>query len=339
MKNELNDTTKELIARYLSGECSALEEKTLHDWRTQAPENEAAFLAFQKTSELTNKHLASMGSKRADIDVEAEWDQFLKNISEKAEAPVRHISTGSSFTLWMRIAASFVVLAITGGLIYNLLYKGQDTFLTTSDFTFKTELPDGSVVVLNRNSELRYAADFGDDNRTIELKGEAYFDVKPDATKPFIINAGKAQVEVLGTSFTVTAYDSAANIKVVVETGKVKLSLPALKKEVQLTPGQKGTVTPGERSVERQQNEDVNYQSWNTMKIVFLDESLSNVVETLNRTYHANIVLSAVTSDSCALTVTFDQQSLDSVLKVLESTLNLTIVRNGNQIEITAAGC
>ena len=163
--------------------------------------------------------------------------------------------------------------------------------------------------------------------------------MKSDATKPFIINAGKAQVEVLGTSFTVTAYDSSADVKVIVQTGKVKLSIPELKKEIQLTPGEKGSYIMHTNSVTSEQNEDVNYQSWNTMKIVFMDESLNKVVETLNRTYHANIILSAAVSDSCAVTVTFDQQSLESVLKVLESTLNLTIVPKGDQIEITAAGC
>jgi transmembrane sensor len=283
--------------------------------------------------------MSTAADKRRDINVEAEWDQFLKTISNKRETPVRPLSPPGLFNFWMRVAASFVVLAITGGLIYSLLSNGEDTFLTTTHTTFRATLPDGSVVVMNRNSELRYADDFGEKNRTIHLKGEAYFDVKPDAAKTFIINAGKAQVEVLGTSFTVTAYDSLADIRVVVETGKVKLSIPELKKEIRLTPGEKGTYVSEAKSVTSTQNDDANYQSWNTMKIVFIDAGLRSVVETLNRTYHSNIVLSAAVSDTCALTVTFNQQSLESVLKVLESTLNLTIVRNGDHIEITAAGC
>ena len=339
MKNELNDSTKELITRYLAGECSAREQKALLDWRSESTRNETAFAEFKRTFELTQKHFALLDGKRGELNVEAEWDQFLKNIAEKGEAPVKAITSSSSFNLWLRIAASFIVLAVTGGLIYSLLSHGDDVLLTTTSSTFRAELPDGSVVVMNRNSELHYADDFGDENRTIRLKGEAYFDVKTDATKPFIINAGKAQVEVLGTSFTVTAYDSSTDIKVIVETGMVKLSVPERKQEIQLTSGEKGTFVANSGSVISQQNEDANYQSWNTMKIVFIDESLAAVVETLNRTYHANIILSVAVSDSCALTVTFDQQSLESVLKVLESTLNLTIVRNDGQIEITAAGC
>jgi transmembrane sensor len=339
VKTELNDSIKELITRYLVGESSAQEEKTLLDWRSQSARNEAAFTEFRKTFELTQKHFALLSGKRPEVNVEAEWDQFLKNISEKDEAPVRTLTSASPFNFWMRVAASFVVLAITGGLIYSLLSNGDDTLLSTTYSTFKAELPDGSIVVMNRNSEIRYADNFGEKDRTIELKGEAFFDVKPDAEKPFIIKVGKAQVEVVGTSFTVIAYDSLSDIKVIVETGKVKLSIPDLKKEIQITPGKKGTYLANSDSINSEQNEDVNYQSWNTMKIVFMDETLRSVVETLNRTYHANIILSATVSDTCALTVTFDQQSLESVLKVLESTLNLTIVRNGDQIEITSAGC
>jgi transmembrane sensor len=339
VKTELNDSTKELIARYLAEECSAQEKKTLLDWRSESAQNESAFAEFQKTFELAQKHFSAMGGKRPAINVNAEWDVFLKNISKKGEAPIRTMAPTGSFNFWMRVAASFLVLAVTGGLIYSLLSNGEDTLLTTTNSTLRAELPDGSVVVMNRNSELRYDDDFNEKNRTIQLKGEAYFDVKPDAARPFIIHAGKAQVEVVGTSFTVTAYDSSADVEVIVESGKVKLTIPELKKEIQLTPGEKGTYVANSTSVTSAQNEDANYQSWNTLKIVFMDESLRNVIETLNRTYHTNIILAAAVSDSCALTVTFDQQSLESVLKVLESTLNLTIIRNGDQIEITAAGC
>lgn len=338
MKNELNDSTKELIARYLAGECTAEQERELMAWRNQSGANESVFAEFQKTADITQKHYAAMNNKRPDINVEAEWNQFLRNISEKNEAPIRTLSSTNSFSLWMKVAASLLVLAVTGGLIYSILSTDDQTILSAASSTLKTKLPDGSVIVLNRNSELRYASNFGESNRTVELSGEAYFDVTPDREKPFIINAGNAQVEVVGTSFTVTAYDSLADINVVVETGKVKLSIPDLKKEVQLTPGEKGTLSSS-GSLNSQHNDDVNYQSWNTMKLVFVDDTLPNVISQINRAYNTNIALSAGVSDTCALTVTFDRQTLDAVLKVLETTLNLTIVRNGNQIEITAAGC
>jgi ferric-dicitrate binding protein FerR (iron transport regulator) len=86
-------------------------------------------------------------------------------------------------------------------------------------------------------------------------------------------------------------------------------------------------------------NQDVNFLSWNTGRLVFVENDLRSVLETLKKTYHADIVIRTDIPVSCIVTVTFDQQSLESVLKVLESTLNLKYVINGNTVEITEAGC
>jgi ferric-dicitrate binding protein FerR (iron transport regulator) len=86
-------------------------------------------------------------------------------------------------------------------------------------------------------------------------------------------------------------------------------------------------------------NKDINFLSWNTRKIVFTEDDLQTVVATLNKIYHANISIATDIPASCIVTVTFDQQSLEAILNVLETTLNLTLRTSGNQIEITAAGC
>jgi transmembrane sensor len=108
-------------------------------------------------------------------------------------------------------------------------------------------LPDGSVVALNSNSKLVFPKQFKGDTREVTIEGEAFFDVKPNAEKPFIINAGNAQVKVVGTSFNVCAYPETETVEVVVETGKVQVisknnELTARLNEVFLVPGEKGTL-------------------------------------------------------------------------------------------------
>ena len=84
-------------------------------------------------------------------------------------------------------------------------------------------LPDGSVVALNSNSKLVFPKQFNGDTREVTIEGEAFFDVKPNPEKPFIINAGKAQIKVVGTSFNVSAYPETETLEVVVKTGKVQV--------------------------------------------------------------------------------------------------------------------
>ncbi len=106
----------------------------------------------------------------------------------------------------------------------------------------KVELPDGSTIFLNRNSQLSYRSNFNGRGRNVNLKGEAFFEIAPDATKPFIIDAGNARVRVVGTSFNVITRNSESAVEVYVKTGKVLLSDNSGSKELALDPGYIGTM-------------------------------------------------------------------------------------------------
>ncbi|MBK7131283.1 MAG: FecR domain-containing protein [Bacteroidales bacterium] len=98
-------------------------------------------------------------------------------------------------------------------------------------------LPDGSKISLNRNSQLTYRENFGKKNRNVKLTGEAFFEIAPDASKPFIIDAGKADVRVVGTSFNVITNNTESEVEVYVKTGKVILSDKSGSQSIALEPG------------------------------------------------------------------------------------------------------
>ena len=239
---------------------------------------------------------------------------------------------------WLKMAAAVLILLVSGLVINYLLYR-NDVQYETAGNTLSIELPDGSTVVLNQRSALLYKPSFGEENRTVELDGEGYFSVRPDPSKPFIIETSKGVVRVLGTSFTVLSYDSLQNVEVVVESGVVKFSVPEARTEMQLTAGQKAVYHKDRKVLTTGLNDDVNFLSWKTGKMIFTNTPLLKVIETLNKTYHANITLSSAAAETCVVTVTFEGQSLEAVLKVLESTLNLATRRNGNEIIINGEGC
>lgn len=332
MKDEPNDIVKDLIIRHLAGETSSAEEQQLFDWRMQSSDHEQQFNDLKKIMSAADEHYRT--TQLPKIDLDAEWKRFTETVEDGDK--VRSLNT---FGIWLKIAASLLLIAVTAGIIYFYSNKNEVQLYATAGNVLEVKLPDGSTVTLNRNSELSFDENFGEQGRNVTLKGEAFFDVQRDTQKPFVISAKDARVEVLGTSFNVQAYDSIDNVEVIVKTGSVRLSVPKINKQVQLSPGRKGIFESQSENVNEAENTDANYISWNTQKIFFNEAHLFSVIETLEKTYHVNIKINGTVSDTCLVTVSFDHQTLDAVLNVLENTLNLKYTRNGNEIEIISTGC
>lgn len=340
MKDEQNDIVKELIPRYLAGETSAEEEKDLLAWIAESPNNERHYRSMEKIFQLSDKHFAESKSLNLDINIDEEWNSFTQTITQKKSASVRKLEPDNKpIHIWYKVAAAVLLLVVSAFVINYFLYKPKGMLYETGDHTLSFALPDGSKVILNRNSSLSYASEFGDKNRTIVLKGEGFFDVSHDATKPFIIQVNNAKVEVLGTSFNIRAYHEVKEVEVIVKTGIVKLSVPDLNSEIKLTAGQKGIFALERKALTSDINKDINFQSWNTQNLVFEENDLRTVIETLKKTYGANITIGTGIPVTCAVTVTFDHQTLEAVLHVLQTTLNLSYKIDGKNIEITSAGC
>ncbi len=333
MTNDYNDSVNGLITKYLAGETSEAEQKELLSWLKLSDENKRHYAHLKKAFELTAGHLTLPSASRIDIDIDNEWDRFKQSIGEKKKT--RQLSVAS---VWLRIAATLILLAVTGGVLYYFTAPETTIYQTAANRETVT-LPDGSRVALNYHTLLSYDPDFGEHDRTVRLRGEAFFEVEPDRSKPFIILADRARVEVVGTSFNVNAYDSVQEIEVVVQTGIVSFESNVGDRKLKLAAGQKGTYSKTEEKLEISVNDDVNFSSWTTGHIVFVERDLLSVIETLKKTYNAEITVRADIPASCMVTVTFDHQTLESVLKVLESTLNLKYTIKGNKVEITEAGC
>src|SRR5690606_36229691 len=106
---------------------------------------------------------------------------------------------------------------------------------------YQVSLPDGTKVWLNADSKLYYPRAFSGNTRTVQMEGEAYFEVAKDEQKPFIVQTNRQKVEVLGTHFNVNAYSEEPISAVSLLEGKVKVSL-ANQAERTLLPGQQSSV-------------------------------------------------------------------------------------------------
>lgn len=331
MKEEQNDI-EQLIAKSLAGETTTLEEAQLADWLKEDPENQEAFEKSKKVMALTKTHRADTA---LDIDVNAEWSKF----KSKVEGTTKTIEMVTSPTnIWYKIAATFLVLVVSGAILYFSLLRNDETIYQTADSAEVFTLPDNSTITLNKNSILAYTKDFGATDRKVKLTGEAFFEITPNKKKPFIIDTEEARVQVLGTSFNINAIYS-DRTEVTVATGLVSMTALETKASIKLNPGDKGVLLHSSDKLTSSSNDDVNFMAWKTRTITFENTDLADVISTLNHVYSMKLNLVEGVGGSCKVSVTFDNQSLDAVLNVLESTLDLEVTREEDQINITNAGC
>lgn len=321
----------DLIVKYLSGEINHNEIPRFESWMGEKTANRILFNEYKKVWESLGKVADTSG-----IKVKDEWKKLKGSMKESwADRLIRNKpATVKNFTFYLvRIAAILVIglfLGITGILMHrNLGY----TSYVTDETTLTAQLTDGSQVTINSGSSLQMPRKFRNDRRTIKLDGEAYFEVTPDPARPFIINTGKIEIKVLGTAFNVSAYKKDNTIEVVVNTGQVALTKDGITTErIILKPGNRGIFDKSDQSLKLSLNVDPNYLSWKTRQLVFNDKPLEEIILTVNKLYHSNILITDDSLKKDRITASFNNQSLDAVLNVLAATLDLDIRESDGNI-------
>ena len=335
-KNNTHIDNIDLIRRYLTNEIDSQETVLLENWVLESEENKNIFNKFKKTWALSNT------VKSTNIDVNAEWNKIQNKIfSSSKETTVKSIQQKSnSFNFIFRIAAVVVLSFSIAFSSYYFINKSKyNTFVAESSVVTQ-KISDGSIITLNNNSKIVVPKEFDENVRKVKLKGDAFFDVKHDETKPFIIETGKIEIQVLGTSFYVKSQKNSPTIEVIVKTGKVAVRLANdLKNEIILTPDEKGVFTKNNNKLKKISNTDANYLSWKTRFLVFENEKFINVVKKLNETYHTHIVISNPEINNCTITATFNNKSIGAVLNILKATLDLDIKKQKNTIYISGNSC
>lgn len=147
-------------------------------------------------------------------------------------------------------------------------------------------LSDGTKVYLNAMSSLRFPVRFTDNTREVELEGEGYFEVTPNI-KPFIVKYNNVAVEVLGTSFNISAYSDEESHTTLVN-GSVKVSMGTGESTI-LKPSQQAYVKPGSNELNVRVVDTSQYTSWINGKIYFKDERLEDIMNQLSRWYDMSV--------------------------------------------------
>lgn len=328
----------ELVLKYFTGEINPDELGMLSSLLKSDNDLQAEFKEQNKIWNSIEKL-----SLQNDINTKAEWKKFQTKISKNITEIIsfeNRVEKNNSFKI-LKIAASFALIAVAGFIIYYFINKSdyKQIQLVSNTKIIERKLPDGTIVSLNANSNIEYPEHFAENKRTVKLLGQAFFNVTPDKSKPFIIDAGNVFVEVVGTSFFIKT-NAGEKTLVVVSTGKVAVyKKDNTNDKIYVDPGEKAEFLNTQSDIIKSPNDDVNFIAWKTHKLVFNDKPLGEIVAQLNVVYQTDIRIVGLAISDCRITATFDNQSLDAVLKVLEATVDVKITGSGNKFVITGEGC
>jgi ferric-dicitrate binding protein FerR (iron transport regulator) len=323
-KNEINS----LVTRYLSGELSRSEEDRFLDVVANDPGLSLQLEEYRKIWEAMGRI-----SNYRFYDMDAEWERMRQKIRSRGRSK-------PFLAVVYRVAAVLLVgLMLAFAYYYSSQIAGTEVAESGPE-QLEVILAEGTRVLLNRDSKLRYRKEINTQIRKVRLTGEAWFDISRDTLRPFVIDAGIALVEVLGTSFNVNAYRENPTVEITVESGMVALTAKQdLKEQIVMRAGTSGSYDPRSRELILEPVSDPNRISWKTRELFFENSPLGEVAELIGRVYHVRMEIANSELAACPITVSFRDQSLESVLNVLELTLDLRISRNGGTIVLEGEGC
>jgi transmembrane sensor len=209
----------------------------------------------------------------------------------------------------------------------------------------KVNLPDGTEIWLNAGSKIKFPNHFPLDKREVILEGEAFFNVKHEEKRPFLIHTQAVVTQVLGTSFNISSYPGDKQTKVTVISGKVAVyeaaepGQPNPNKPLFLTANQQGVYTKKQKNLllNKQKVKSNDAIAWKEGNLIFKDTELSEVIGNIERRYAIRIEMES--SLSCPVTVNFNNEPLDNVMRVLAKLVNGKVTSRNGTYQLSGKIC
>ncbi|MGE5395032.1 MAG: FecR family protein [Candidatus Saccharibacteria bacterium] len=321
---------KFLIKKYLSGNSSETEQKTLLDWVRQEDH-------LAEVEAVKNEWKHEVILEAIPLQHEQSWNTIQGSMLDHVQL---HLQRTQRTLYLFRIAAILVVLLLIPSLVFFFTRTKEITPLTYTTVTAdlgqisKVLLPDSSVIWINSGSTLRYNNRFSTSNRDLELVGEAFFKIHKNKELPLTVHSDELNVKVLGTEFSVMAYPDEKNIQVVLEKGKVELSSDLNKDfRQEMNPGEMAVFNKEKKSLSMSNVNTGLYTSWKDGMINIYDLPLSELVIKLEKRYNQKFIVDDAIKN-LPYTFTIKNEDLHSVLRLMERITPVDAIQKGNIIEL-----
>ena len=319
----MSKLNEDIIIRYLENRCSEEDFVLINEWMKESDENAGELFRMEEIYQLgkfpfEEENLVAKAERRLGRRLEQENQKRqevfkLKSVLRYAAAIVGVIVLAAGLAYWFRNKAEELVVASAAhGQVREML------------------LPDGTKVWLNQSSVLKYPRAFEGKERHVYLDGEAYFEVNKTG-HPFIVSTQGMQIEVLGTTFNISAYPG-EEYQATLVSGSVKVDTGEGQSLV-LKPSQQASLIPGSGNIQVRTVDTAFYTSWVKGKINFKDQRLEDIMRILSRWYNIEVDY----SDEALKNLRFGcyvnrYEEIAPFLELLEATENIHVKINGKTI-------
>ena len=317
----------EQIAAYLSGKARAQEKAEVEKWVNSNDEHRRIYQSLEREWKFLNK-----GS----LPLLPDKEQIWKEIRNRIELPVTAVLYSKKILLkYISLTASVALLL---GLFLSFLFTGGRS--QSAQFTAHTPmgekamltLPDSSRVWLNSGSTLSYSTKSR--KRIVHLKGEAFFEVTKNRRKEFVVQTGDVRVQVHGTNFNVTAYDTDPEIAVSLESGSVSLTNNKNGDVLtQLSPNQMGLISRSQLTCRVVADDPGITKLWTNNILKIYNNDIYEVVKKLERWYGVDVTLENGNPDS-RYTFVVKTESMKELLDLLNKMTPIVYKIEGKEVAI-----
>ncbi len=302
------------LRRYFSGEKSEKGEKIYTEWFRSFDDSKGYLdrLSMKEREEYQNRIFHSLQKK-----LDSKENVFSSQISLRISRP------GKWFVFY-RVAAILAVGALLSFAIIHfsgiadseevpVIVERSNPVGQISEIT----LPDGTIVWLGAASSLEYPEEFSDENRTVQLNGQAFFEVEHDPDRPFIVESGPFTTHVLGTAFNVRAYHDDADMDVTLASGKVEVFVNRNDQKQILEPNQRLRYNDLQGLSEVEHVDASLAKVWTQRELVFIRENFATIAKTFERWHGVEFIFEDESLKEETFVYHFKDLSLTNSLIVL----------------------
>ncbi len=331
-----------LIQRYITGNATPTERRELWKWMEQDPTNRELVRQLEEIWEQTPE-------EELQINTEEAWRQFCSETvqGERVQPVVYNVRRNKkSVVNYFRAAAVILVIILSGYLANNYLVNTQNEAEQAQEFYVMQDLvtnkgekasvtfSDGTKVILNAASSLRFPKEFTGEKREVFLDGEAYFKVSHNPNNPFIVHAQNTDIKVLGTEFNVQGWEEDDNVDVSVRSGKVAVNSKTDQQssEVILTKGEFTRVDKQQGPAKVQKVNIENHLLWTRGGMNFDNVPLEQVFRHLERKFDISIAIADTSLLQVPYHSTFDKANMEEILHVIATSMKLEYQKKSSRI-------
>lgn len=305
-----------IISRVLSGEATSEDILSLSNWLNEDEKNQEEF-----------RHLKSYWDAEVTYNKEISANVSIAKLEQNIQGQIMHLNGKRSFHTIFSIAAAIVIL-IALSVTYYFYHSSQNqtaqnyyTYMA-GDNQSSFVLKDGTVITLNKNSQLTISNLYGKRVRSVKLTGEAYFNVAKNPAKPFKVEMGNASITVIGTHFDVITDAKSDEIIATLVEGSIKFR--GAEQTIIMTPNQQLTFNRSTNKVNLESVDSDVTTAWKNGVLKYKSISFSQLISNLRDSYQVDIRIknAKLLDPNVKVSGAFDEnQSIEQVLKVISRSL------------------